>query len=199
MFAGFACARAAAASARRRRAGARARAAGHGDRVHAARRIHDPELAARRHDPLRARRVRRHAALREAVRRQRAQLRELPPRRRPPGQLGAAVGRVRRVPGVPDEEPAGQHVRAATRAVLPVLDERTHAARGRRRRRRARQLCVLARDRARPSARSSRAAASRRCPSPRSRPSAKRGADVYRVHCAACHGANGGGLKAGAA
>lgn len=34
-------------------------------------------------------------------------------------------------------------------------------------------------------------------PAPALPPDVKRGADVYRVHCAACHGANGGGLKSG--
>ena len=35
-------------------------------------------------------------------------------------------------------------------------------------------------------------------PEPALAPDVKRGAGVYHVHCVACHGANGGGLKAGA-
>ena len=59
---------------------------------------------------------------------------------------------------------------AATGAVLSVLDERTHAARGRCHRRRPRQLRVLARDGRTRGRASRRPRLSGSCPSPRSRP-----------------------------
>ena len=103
------------------------------------------------------------------------------------GELGAAVGRLRRVSRVPHEERAGQHVREAPRRLLPLLDERPRAAGGQRRHHRAHGVLVLARDR-----RAGRCASRGRGFPAVADPAAAceraaRRSSVYATHCAACH------------